>query len=144
MTSENEERFLREIASRIAMDRIVEVHLFASLRQNGSESGVAVVAAELPAVGEEPAAATQGGGAGDRLRSRLAVYTARYRHFQKGPERGRWEFEIAAEAEAPLLTVDRVVRGVLQRSGEQGEPVRLSADEIRASIGDVECTTTKF
>jgi hypothetical protein len=43
---------------------------------------------------------------------------------------------MAIEADAPLLAIDRVVSGVLQRSGEQGEPVRLSGADVRASIGE--------
>ena len=36
------------------------------------------------------------------------------------------------EADAPLLTVDAVVRGVQRRSGDVDEIVRLSGDEVRA------------
>jgi hypothetical protein len=66
--------------------------------------------------------------------SRLTVYTAKYRLTLKGPDRGKWEFALQAEADAPLLTVDKVVRGVQQRSGDAEEPVRLSGDEFRALL----------
>lgn len=65
---------------------------------------------------------------------RFTVYSARYRHTLKGPDRGRWEVAVTEEADAPLLTVDAVVRGVSRRSGEADETVRLSGDEFRAAI----------
>jgi hypothetical protein len=68
------------------------------------------------------------------IESRLTVYTAKYRLTLKGPDRGKWEFALQAEADAPLLTVDKVVRGVQQRSGDAEEPLRLSGDEFRALL----------
>ena len=124
--------------------------MFAPLRQGGMESGVAVVAATIEradaAPVEESAEPSESQVTDDQqvaeiakdLHSRYAVHTARYRHIQKGPDRGKWEFEMAVDADAPLLAIDRVVSGVLQRSGEQGEPLRLSGAELRASIGDVD------
>lgn len=40
------ERFLREIATRIDPERVVELHVFPPIQQGGIESGVAVIAAE--------------------------------------------------------------------------------------------------
>ncbi|MBW8764626.1 MAG: hypothetical protein JF592_18945 [Microbacterium sp.] len=65
---------------------------------------------------------------------RYVVCTARYRHTLKGPERGKWEVTVTEEADAPLLTVDAVVRGVQRRSGDVDETVRLSGDELRAAL----------
>jgi len=65
---------------------------------------------------------------------RYTVCTARYRHTLKGPERGKWEVTVTEEADAPLLTVDAVVRGVQRRSGDVDEIVRLSGDEVRAAL----------
>jgi hypothetical protein len=65
---------------------------------------------------------------------RYVVCTARYRHTLKGPDRGKWEVTVTEEADAPLLTVDAVVRGVQRRSGDVGEIVRLSGDEVRAVL----------
>jgi len=65
---------------------------------------------------------------------RYTVFSARYRHTLKGPERGKWETSVTEEADAPLLTVDLVVRGVQRRSGDVDEIVRLSGDEVRATI----------
>ncbi len=67
---------------------------------------------------------------------RYVVYTARYRHTLKGPDRGKWEVTVKEEADAPLVTVDAVVRGVSRRSGEADETLRLSGDEFRAAIAD--------
>ena len=65
---------------------------------------------------------------------RYVVCTARYRHTLKGPDRGKWEVTVTEEADAPLLTVDAVVRGVQRRSGDVDEIVRLSGDEVRAVL----------
>jgi hypothetical protein len=65
---------------------------------------------------------------------RYVVCTARYRHTLKGPDRGKWEVSVTEEADAPLLTVDAVVRGVQRRSGDLDEIVRLSGDELRAAV----------
>jgi len=65
---------------------------------------------------------------------RYVVCTARYRHTLKGPDRGKWEVTVMEEADAPLLTVDAVVRGVQRRSGDLDETVRLSGDELRAAL----------
>lgn len=119
MTIERDEtraRFLAMMAARVNPDLIAEVHLFEPVRQGGVESGVAVVAVE-----------EADGGA----HSRLAVYTAKYRLTLKGPERGKWEFAMDAEADAPLVTVDAVVRGVQKRSGDEEGAAKLSGAEFR-------------
>ena len=86
------------------------------------DAGVPAEPERSPTAGERPAA------------PRYIVYTARFRHTLKGPERGKWEMSIKEEADAPLLTVDAVVRGVSRRSGEADETVRLSGDEFRAAL----------
>ena len=63
-------------------------------------------------------------------RVRHTVYTARYRLVVKGPERGRWEIDVVDEADAPLLTVETVVRGVQRRAGEETATVRYDATQI--------------
>jgi hypothetical protein len=120
------ERFLQAIGAQIAIERIAEVHLFAPIRQGGVESGVAVVAA-IPFEGHDLA---------DR-EPRHVVYTARYRLVLKGPDRGKWESSVVAEADAPLVTVDAVVRGVQRRSGDVDDPTRLDGDEIRAILANL-------
>ncbi|GAC1650786.1 MAG: hypothetical protein NVS4B3_10130 [Gemmatimonadaceae bacterium] len=119
MLTETQERFLRAIVDQIALDRIAELHLFPPIRNGGVESGVAVVAA----------------GAEGRARDeapplRFEVHTGSYRLTQKGPDRGKWAFELVAEADAPLLAIDTVVRGVLRRSNEVGEPDRLGPEQL--------------
>lgn len=120
------ERFLRAITAQIAAERIAELHLFAPMKQGGVESGVAVVAAE-PFEGAEFA---------DR-EPKYVVYTARYRLVLKGPDRGKWETSIVAEADAPLVTVDAVVRGVQRRSGDLDDPTRMDGDELRSVIAGI-------
>ena len=138
MTEETRARFLAAIAAQIPADRVQELHLFGAIRQGGTENGIAVVAVArdvpvaldvdagdvpLPAV-DEPATAPP----------RYIVYTARYRLTLKGLERGKWEMSVKEEADAPLLTVDAVVRGVSRRSGDADETVRLTGDEFRAAL----------
>ncbi len=65
---------------------------------------------------------------------RHTVYTARYRLVQKGPERGKWESEVVAEAEAPLITVERVVRGVQRRAGEESDTTRFTQAQIARAL----------
>ncbi|HUF65397.1 MAG TPA: hypothetical protein VMM17_05415 [Gemmatimonadaceae bacterium] len=118
------QRFLRTIAERVPPHSVSEVRLFPAIRQGPWETGVAVVAA-VPEL--EPA-----------LHERHTVYTARYRLAVKGPDRGKWEFEIRADADAPLVTVDAVVAGVLERSGEAFEPERIPAAAFRSIVeGDI-------
>ena len=114
---ETTERFLREIGEKVGVTNVESVHLFPPIRQGGVETGAAVVAATLPA------------------NDRHTVFSASYRHTLKGPDRGKWEAEVTAEADAPLVTVEAVVHGVMKRAGEQFEPERLSASEFRTIVG---------
>jgi hypothetical protein len=116
---ETTQRFIRDIADRVGLDHITEVHLFPPIRQGGVETGVAVVAAIVP---------------DDETVEKHTVFSAHYRNTIKGPDRGKWEVEVRAEADAPLATVDDVVRGVMKRAGEQFEPERLSAGEVRTVV----------
>ena len=161
MTDETRARFLAGIAAQVPAERVAEVHLFGAIRQGGQESGVAVIAVHReemaaddiemeqlvdvePEVGaehefhaapeaeEEEAVALEAGI--DTRPTRYTVYTARFRHTLKGPERGKWELTVTEEADAPLLTVEAVVRGVSRRAGETDETIRLSGDEFRAAL----------
>ena len=140
------------VAEQVPLDRVVEVYLFQPIRQGGVESGVAVIAAagdlasepEAPAespigtIADAPApwaAADQPAGAIDLPDRRYTVFTARYRHVLKGPERGRWEVSVVAEADAPLATVGAVVRGVQRRAGESEPPEHLTGDALREAVG---------
>jgi len=104
---ETTERFLREIADRIGVNAVDEVRLFPPLRQSGVETGVAVVAAiplppepqHLHEPDEPPEALSESAGdeflpieEEDReiIVHRHTVFTARYRHTLKGPDRGKW------------------------------------------------------
>ncbi|MFN0097583.1 MAG: hypothetical protein ACKVS7_02835 [Gemmatimonadaceae bacterium] len=126
LSSDARERLLIAIADAIPAERLAEIHFFPPLRQGTLETGVAVVAAEPEVHGRE----------------RHVVFSARYRWTRKGPDRGKWESEVVAEADAPLVTVEAVVRGVQHRANEAVEPERMSGDEARARITDVRCRTT--
>lgn len=135
------ERFVREVLTRIPLERLAELHLFAPMRQGSDESGVAVVAA-LPVVPVEQADATVHDASDAPTRGEAAatpvrhtIYTARYRLAVKGPDRGRWQFDLREEADAPLVTVDAVVRGVQRRVGDAREPERLSPAECARVAG---------
>jgi hypothetical protein len=117
---ETTERFLKEIADVVGASYVEMIHLFPPIRQGGVETGAAVIAASRP------------------MQDRHTVYSASYRNTLKGPDRGKWEVEITAEADAPLITVDAVVQGVMKRAGEQFEPEKLTASEFRTIIGYVE------
>lgn len=115
--TESQETFLRAVAARVPLDLVAEVHLFPSMRQGPMETGLAVLATS-PAPPAGP-------------RERHTVFSARYRLTLRGPERGKLEVDVTAEADAPLVTVDQVVRGVQRRSADTGDPERLSGDELR-------------
>ena len=143
--SETRRRFLRAIAERLPPERIAELHLFQSLRQGGQESGLAVIAAAPEeAIGAAPGAPmdrdvpARGAASGDRLPGlgRLTIYRASYRLTLKGGERGRWEVDVTAEADAPLTVVDDVVRGVQRRAGDDCLPERLTADDLRSALAE--------
>jgi hypothetical protein len=137
---ETRERFLSAIAYRLDPDRVEEVHLFAPIKQGGSESAVAVVAVnEQP--GNSVPDAEHSGADGDAhparsagAENRFSVYTAKYRLTLKGPDRGKWDFSMHVEADAPLVTVDKVVQGVQRRSGDAEDPEKLSGDDFRAQL----------
>ena len=161
MLSETRERFVRAILQQVPVERIAEVHFFPAIRQGGVESGVAVVAAQLERlelVGEEmvapdgaesasveaagtasenpgePAPGASTDAEAEAPAPRFTVYTARYRLVLKGPDRGKWDAAVVAEADAPLVTVDAVVRGVQRRSADADEPERMGGDELRAAL----------
>ena len=134
MTDDVRDRFLAAIAAQLPVDRVKELHLFGAIRQGGIESGVAVVAVERDAHTEPVTVDADGGIVPSAPPARYTIYTARYRLTLKGLDRGKWEISVTEEADAPLLTVDAVVRGVSRRSGDADETVRLSGDELRAAL----------
>jgi hypothetical protein len=147
LVSQTRERFILAIVAQLPAERLIELHFFAPVRQGGIESGVAVIAAsreteapppelaDVPAAEpDEPAGDAAENGAREMPR-RYTVYTATYRLTLKGAERGKWEANVVAEADAPLVTVQTVVRGVQRRAGDEEPPERMSGDEVRSVIG---------
>ena len=142
------ERFLVAIADKIAAERFIELHFFQPIRQSGVESGVAVIAARPERPEEPPILADAPPDESEEELSllpdvpvtaeepvgRYTVYTAKYRLVLKGIDRGKWECTVVAEADAPLVTVEMVVRGVQRRSGDEESPERLSGDDARAYL----------
>ena len=141
------ERFLLAIAGSLPAERFLELYFFAPIRQGGIESGVAVIAAhqEVEAAPEKlgviPSEARDLLSLNEKQIPRFArddnrytVYTAKYKLALKGPDRGKWEHAVVAEADAPLVTVETVVRGVQRRSGDADEPERMSGDEARDHV----------
>jgi len=144
---ETRERFLGAITQQVPAERIAEIHFFAPIRQGGVESGVAVVAAWPEpgvTVDQAPVAEDAANGTSDDVgeiievdsspKGKPVVYTARYRLVLKGPDRGKWEASVTAEADAPLVSVDAVVRGVQRRAGDVEEATRMEGDEVRESV----------
>jgi hypothetical protein len=119
--NETTERFFREIADRVGYDQVAELYLFPVIRQSAVESAVAVVAAY-----PDPLV--------DSHEPRHVVHSASYRSTVKGPDRGKWSVEVVAEADAPLITIEEVVRGVVLRSGEQFQPEHVTGAEFRAIV----------
>lgn len=170
--TEAQERFLRAIADRVPPASIAELHLFPAIKQGGFETGIAVIAAEPAAARALPDADSpyaddvveQGdlGIVGDATPDeeddadadapgafatgepphRLIVLSARYRLTLKGVDRGKWDVEVVAQADAPLVTVDAVVRGVQRRAGDAGDPERLTGVALRALLDEWSCTAT--
>jgi hypothetical protein len=164
LASDARERFLLEIAAAMPAERIAEVHFFPPMRQGPIETGVAVIAVLPEGATPEPrmvaeaseessdSDATDGTEStepaeltsdselveGAFISSRHVVYSARYRWTRKGPERGKWESEIIAEADAPLLTVEAVVKGVMARASEAYETERVDGDTVRGWIADAQ------
>ncbi|HEU4629301.1 MAG TPA: hypothetical protein VFS08_06125 [Gemmatimonadaceae bacterium] len=83
-----------------------------------------------------PADAEAGDEPATGLPPRYTVYTARYRLQLKGPDRGKWAMDLVAEADAPLLTVDAVVRGVQRRAGDLAEVERLTGPDLARLLGE--------
>ncbi|MBC8088382.1 MAG: hypothetical protein H7Z40_14025 [Phycisphaerae bacterium] len=93
----------------------------ADLTENSSAEPVPHVADEVPDERRAP-------------RVRHTVYTARYRLVVKGPDRGKWEMDVVDEADAPLLAVETVVRGVQRRAGEETATVRYDAVQLARAL----------
>jgi hypothetical protein len=140
------ERFVRAVLAEVPLERVAELHLFAPMRQGAVETGVAVVAARpepAAAVDDAAAGATDAADAADAADdaapadadARHTVYTARYRLVVKGSDRGRWQVDVRAEADAPLVTVDAVVLGVQRRAGDASAPARLGPAECARAAG---------
>ncbi|MDQ6887579.1 MAG: hypothetical protein M3068_09830 [Gemmatimonadota bacterium] len=160
--TEGRERFLRAIAEQIPLERIEEIHLFQPNRQGGRETGVAVIAArqerplpvtpaahagdapppaddswldtDAPMVGKDANELAERARARGPAPDRLTIFTAHYRLTFKGMDRGKWEVDVNAEAEAPLATVDEVVRGVVRRAGDEAAAERLTGDALRSEL----------
>lgn len=135
MINETRERFLRAILERIPLERVVEVHLFPGIRQGQVETGVAVIAVTPAVVADTPAPELDLRESGAPV-ERTEVHTATYRWTRKGPERGKWVVDVIAQADAPLATVETVVRGVQVRAGEALDAHRISAAELQASCAE--------
>lgn len=135
---------------------VVVVHLPGDLPAEPAEApegaGISVEAAEAPDVedggapladngetaAEEPTPEPAPADAETAPPRRFTVHTARYRLVLKGPDRGRWETNVTEEADAPLLTVETVVRGVQRRAGDLEDPERMAGATVREILGAVE------
>lgn len=144
--TETRERFLLAITTRVPAERIAEIHFFQPIRQAGVESGVAVVVETGQVTGEPGNSERQAGeeclpSSEDNMAApsaqsspRYIIHTARYRLTLKGLDRGKWEASVFAEADAPLVTVETVVRGVQRRSGDIDDVTRVEGDDVRALV----------
>jgi hypothetical protein len=95
-------------------------------------------AADAPAVSEPAAsepAVSDSAPPGPAVPVRHTVFTARYRVTVKGRDRGKWDADVVEEADAPLVTVEAVVRGVQRRAGDTADPDRLGPDVVARLVG---------
>ena len=148
--TETQERFLRAVLTRVALDSVVELHLFPSLRRGTVETGVAVIATTVPSAlavvmdddghdidaPQSELTIHDSPYSDDMLVSspRLRIFTASYRHTVKGLERGAWVVDVQAEADAPLDAVEAVLRGVRHRSTEPADPELVSHDTLASLL----------
>lgn len=138
--TETQQRFLKAIAERVTGVNVAEVRLYPTLRVGPVESGVAIVATReiLPTAEEQIVPVSEErldeARVGPGERDRLSILTAHFRHTVKGPDRGKWEFSMVHDADAPIETIENVVRGVARRAGEDGEPELLSTDEFQRAL----------
>jgi hypothetical protein len=149
--TETQQRFLKAIAERVTGDNVTEIRLYPTVRVGPVESGVAIVATKEPmpvAVAEEQVSAERDLTV-EEIRiatarpDRQSILTAHFRHTVKGPDRGKWEFTMVHDADAPIETVESVVRGVARRSGEDGEPELLSATDFQKALTEPWWTTAQ-
>jgi hypothetical protein len=153
--TETQQRFLKAIAERVNGGRVEELRLYPTVRVGPIESGVAIVATTRVADVAEPVAeAVEMSPAVELVpevvppvvisadESRLSILTAHFRHTVKGPDRGKWEFSMVHDADAPIETVESVVRGVARRAGEDGEPELLSGDDFQRALVEPWWTAT--
>jgi hypothetical protein len=151
--TETQERFLRTVLGVVPIDSVVELHLFPAIRRGTLETGVAVIAAEVPPV---PLAvidadrdaeddSIDSSPIGDEVAPpetadtpvsppRLRILTANYRHTIKGVERGKWSVDVQEEADAPLDAVEAVLRGVRHRSTEPADPELVPHSVLAALV----------
>jgi hypothetical protein len=146
--TETQQRFLKAIAERVNGGNIAEIRLYPTVRVGPIESGVAIVATREAIPVEvilqehhqdghveiaQPVTVSQP--------DRRSILTAHFRHTVKGPDRGKWEFNMVHDADAPIETVESVVRGVARRAGEDGEPELLSANDFQRALTEPWWTT---
>jgi hypothetical protein len=107
-----------------------------SVNDDAAPGGEPVVSVDVAVEQADGAPDTESNGDsnGSQVAARYTIHTARYRLTLKGVDRGKWEVDVVAEADAPLVAVDAVVRGVQRRSGEGAEPDRLSTEALREAL----------
>lgn len=138
--TETQQRFLKAIADRVPTGRVAELRLYPTVRVGPIESGVAIVAMADSGSGVLDGATEVAPPAADP--ARFSILTAHFRLTVKGPDRGKWEFAMVHDADAPIATVESVVRGVARRAGEDGEPELLSGDDFQHAISEPWWTAT--
>ena len=148
--TETQQRFLKAIAERVNGGTVAEVRLYPTVRVGPIESGVAIVATREAIPVEVAVEEIDADGNLEvqeidvtvPQRDRLSILTAHFRHTVKGPDRGKWEFNMVHDADAPIETVESVVRGVARRAGEDGEPELLSGNDFQRALTEPWWTTT--
>lgn len=105
----------------------------ADVLADGAQSADVVVLGEPPdrAASTEERVATPAA-----VAVRFSILTAHYRLTLKGPDRGKWEFSLVHDADAPLDALEQVVRGVARRVGDAGDPELLSGAAFQRAVSE--------
>jgi hypothetical protein len=95
------------VAAQVQPEEIEGIWLFAPVRREEREWGVAVISCST-----------------DDMRRR--IYTASYMMIVRGREKGHGKVSVEEVGESPATVLEDVIRGVQNRAGESEPPVEIS------------------
>ena len=99
-------RVAEAVAARLHPDEIEGIWLFAPVRREEREWGVAVISCRTDDM-------------------RLRIYTAGYMMIVRGREKGHGKVSVDEVGESPMTVLEDVIRGVQDRAGDSEPPVEI-------------------